>query len=124
LYYVYVLLLLRLCILIRLYTRILTDKYALCRIFFANWHSPATLSEDFSFFFHSCMANARVYKVWSKSSETDFFTRLWVHFGTPLFAAWYPRTPSLPGTRDGPSAPFIPLWFSVEKSRALAPCYC
>jgi hypothetical protein len=26
------------------------------------------------------------------------FTRLWVHFGAPLFAGWLPRTPSLPGT--------------------------
>ena len=33
--------------------------------------------------------------MWSTSSETDFFTRLWVHFGTPLFAGWCPRTPSL-----------------------------
>ena len=41
-----------------------------------------------------------------------FFTRLWVHFGTPLFAGWCHRTPSLPGTRDGPSAPsvFCELW--------------
>jgi hypothetical protein len=65
-----------------------------------------------------------MYKVWSESSKTDFFTRLWVHFMTPLFAGWCPRTPSLPGTRDGPSAPLSPLWASVEESRVTAPCYC
>jgi len=27
----------------------------------ANWHSPATLTEVFPCFFHSCKANARVY---------------------------------------------------------------
>ena len=64
-----------------------------------------------------------IYKVWSKCSETDFFTRLWVHFGTPLFAGWWPRTPSLPGTRDGPSAPLSPLWALVKESRLPAPCY-
>ena len=63
-----------------------------------------------------------IYKAWSKSSETDFFTRLWVHFGTPLFAGWCPWTPSLPRTRDGPSAPLSPLWASVEVSRAPMPC--
>jgi len=55
---------------------------------------------------------------------TNFFTRLWVHFGTPLFAGWCPRTPSLPGTRDGPSTPLSPLWALVEESRVTAPCYC
>jgi hypothetical protein len=30
-------------------------------IFFANWHSQATLTEDFPCFFLSCKANARVY---------------------------------------------------------------
>jgi len=44
---------LRLCIII--------DKYALFRIFFANWHSPATLTEGFPCFFLSCKANARIY---------------------------------------------------------------
>jgi len=62
--------------------------------------------------------------VCSTSSETDFFARLWVHFGTPQFAGWCPRTPSLPGTRDGPSAPLSPLWASVEDSRVPVPCYC
>jgi len=62
--------------------------------------------------------------VWSKSSKTDFFTRLWVHFGTPLFAGWCPRTPSFPGTRDSPSALLSPLWASVEEGRVTAPCYC
>jgi len=41
--------------------RILIDKYALFCIFFANWHSPATLTEVFPCFFLSCKANARVY---------------------------------------------------------------
>ena len=40
------------------------------------------------------------------------------------FAGWCPRTPSLPGTRDGPRAPLSPLWASVEESRVTAPCYC
>ena len=48
----YVFLLLCLCILI--------DMYALFCIFFANWHSPATLAEVFPCFFPSCKANARV----------------------------------------------------------------
>jgi len=61
--------------------------------------------------------------VWSTSSETDFFTLLWVHFRTPLFAGWCPRTPSLPGIRDGPSATLSPLWASVEESRIPVPCY-
>ena len=64
------------------------------------------------------------YKDWSKSSETDFVTRLWVYFGGPLFAGWCPRTPSLPGTMVGPSAPLSPLSPSVEESRVPAPCYC
>jgi len=67
---------------------------------------------------------ALLYKVWSKCSETDFFIRLWVNFGTPLFAGRCPRTPSLPGTRDGPSVHLSPLWASVEESRVPAPCYC
>ena len=62
--------------------------------------------------------------MWSTSYETDFFTWLWVHFRTPQFAGWCPRTPSLPGARDGPSVPLSPLWASVEESRVPAPCYC
>jgi hypothetical protein len=38
---------------------ILIDKYALFCILFANWHSPATMSEVFPCFFLSCKANAR-----------------------------------------------------------------
>jgi hypothetical protein len=38
-----------------------------------------------------------------------FFTQLGGHFGTPLLAGWGSRTPSLPGKRDGPSAPLSPL---------------
>ena len=49
----YIFLLLCLCILI--------DMYALFYIFFANWHSPATLTEVFPCFFLSCKANTRVY---------------------------------------------------------------
>ena len=49
----YVFLLLCLCIPI--------DMHALFCIFFANWHSPATLTEVFPCFFLSCKANARVY---------------------------------------------------------------
>jgi hypothetical protein len=64
------------------------------------------------------------YKVWSKSSKTDFFTRLWIYFGTLLFAGWCPRTPSLPGTMVGSSAPLSPLWASVKESRVPVPCYC
>ena len=34
----------------------------LCSVYyFANWHSPATLTEVFPCFFLSCKANARVY---------------------------------------------------------------
>jgi hypothetical protein len=40
---------------------ILIDKYVLFCIFFANWHSSATLTEVFLCFFLSCMANGRVY---------------------------------------------------------------
>jgi len=40
---------------------ILIDKYALFCIFFANWHSPATLTEVFPCFFLSFKANARVH---------------------------------------------------------------
>jgi hypothetical protein len=36
---------------------ILIDKYALFCILFANWHSPATLTEIFPCFFLSCKAN-------------------------------------------------------------------
>jgi len=64
------------------------------------------------------------YKVWSKSSETDFFTRLWIHFGTLLFAGWCPRTLSLPEKMVGPRALLSPLWASVKESRVPAPCYC
>jgi len=49
----YVLLLLRFCILI--------DMYALFCTFFANWHSPATLTEIFPCFFFNCKENAGVY---------------------------------------------------------------
>jgi hypothetical protein len=49
----YVLLLLCLCIII--------NMYALFCIFFANWHSPATLTEIIPCFFFSCKANAGVY---------------------------------------------------------------
>jgi uncharacterized membrane protein len=48
----YVFLLLFLCILI--------DKYALFCILFANWHSPAALTEVFPCFFLSCKTNARL----------------------------------------------------------------
>ena len=37
------------------------DMYALLCIFFANCHSPATLTEVFPRFFLSCKANAGVY---------------------------------------------------------------
>ena len=37
------------------------DMYDLFCIFFANWHSPATLTEVLLCFFLSCKANARVY---------------------------------------------------------------
>jgi hypothetical protein len=40
---------------------IFIDMYALFCIIFANWHSPATLTEVFPCFFLSCKANARVY---------------------------------------------------------------
>jgi hypothetical protein len=40
---------------------ILIDIYALFCIFFANWHSPATLTEVFPCVFLSCKTNARVY---------------------------------------------------------------
>ena len=50
--YVYVFLLLRLCILI--------NNYALFCILLANWHSPATLTKVFPYFFLSCKANVRV----------------------------------------------------------------
>ena len=73
---------------------------------------------------YGCCSWVLVYKVWSTSSETDFFAWLWVHFRTPLFAGWCPRTPSLPGKRDGPSAPLRPLWASVKESSVPAPCYC
>ena len=49
----YVFLLLCLCIPI--------DKYAVFSILFANWHSPATLSEILPCFFLTCKTNARVY---------------------------------------------------------------
>ena len=39
---------------------ILIDMYALFCILFANWHSPATMTEVFRCFFLSCKANARV----------------------------------------------------------------
>jgi hypothetical protein len=40
---------------------ILINKYALFCILFANWHSPATLTDVFPCFFFRCKANARVY---------------------------------------------------------------
>ena len=36
------------------------DTVELYCILFANWHSPATLTEGFPCFFLSCRANARV----------------------------------------------------------------
>jgi uncharacterized membrane protein len=39
---------------------ILIDKYALFCIPFANWHSPATLTEVFPCFILSCKINTRV----------------------------------------------------------------
>ena len=41
--------------------RILIDMYALFCTLFANWHSPATLTEVFPCSFLSCKANARVH---------------------------------------------------------------
>jgi hypothetical protein len=40
---------------------ILIDMYTLFCIFFANWHSPANLTEVFPCFFLGCKTNARVY---------------------------------------------------------------
>jgi hypothetical protein len=37
------------------------DKYALLCLLFANWHSPATLTEVFPCFFLIYKANVRVY---------------------------------------------------------------
>ena len=95
--------------------------YIMKVLFFLLHHLNFTHFINFIFFMFTIYFYA--YKVWPTSSETDFFTRLWVNFGTPLFAGWCPRTPSLPGTRDGPSAPLSPLWASVEESRVSAP-YC
>jgi hypothetical protein len=39
----------------------LIDMHALFCIFFANWHSPATLTEVFPCFSLTCKANSRVY---------------------------------------------------------------
>jgi hypothetical protein len=44
-----------------LFLCILIYKYALFYIFFANWHSPAILTEVYPCFIFSCKANARVY---------------------------------------------------------------
>jgi hypothetical protein len=41
------------------YLCILIDMYALFCIFFTNWHSAATLTEVFPYFFLTCKANAR-----------------------------------------------------------------
>ena len=38
-----------------------TKNYQYLPLFFANWHSPATLTEVLRRFFPSCKANARVY---------------------------------------------------------------
>jgi len=62
--YCYVYVFLCLCILI--------DKYALFCKLFANWHSPATLTEVFPFFFLSCKANARVYL--AKTGHGPYFS--------------------------------------------------
>ena len=43
------------------YSDIPGDTVDMLAIFFANWHSPATLTEVFPHFFLSCKANARVY---------------------------------------------------------------
>ena len=48
-------------ILYDMYSYCFIDMYALLCILFANWHSPATLTEVFPCFFLSCKANARVY---------------------------------------------------------------
>jgi hypothetical protein len=52
----YVFLLLCLCILIVMYA-----LFCIFSFHRANWHSPATLTEVFLYFFLSCKANARVY---------------------------------------------------------------
>jgi len=44
-----------------------------------------------------------------KMFRDRFFYLAVVYFGTPLFAGWCPRTPSLTATRDGPSAHLSPL---------------
>jgi hypothetical protein len=44
-----------------MYSYCFIDMYVLFCIFFANWHSPATLTEIFACFSLSCKANARVY---------------------------------------------------------------
>jgi hypothetical protein len=44
-----------------LHLYILIDNYALFCILFANWHSPATMTEVIPCFFLSIKANARVY---------------------------------------------------------------
>ena len=43
------------------YGYVFIDMYALFCIFFANWHSSATLTEVLPCFFLSCKPNARVY---------------------------------------------------------------
>jgi hypothetical protein len=43
------------------YVFLLISMFCSVRAFFANWHSPATLTEVFPCFFLSCKANARVY---------------------------------------------------------------
>jgi hypothetical protein len=62
----YVFLLSCLCILIVMY------EYALFYIFCfhrANWHSSATTTEVFPWFFLSCKANARVYVYFAKTGH-------------------------------------------------------
>jgi hypothetical protein len=44
-----------------MYSYYFIDMFALFFIFFANCHTPATLTEVFPCFFLSCKANAKVY---------------------------------------------------------------
>ena len=74
--------------------------------------------------FQSLQPPKHIQGVMNKFRDWFFFTQLWIHFGTSLFARWCPRTPSLPGTRNGHSSPLSPLWASVKESCVTAPCYC
>jgi hypothetical protein len=51
---------------VNIYIYHIIDTHAPFCMLFANWHSPATLTEVFPCFFLSCKANARVYlaKTW------------------------------------------------------------